>query len=259
MPEADGPLLTLAWGLRSLGPPSLSVLIARLEETEDYEDFLALVREFLPEREREILRQPTPAGQMATFADRFQDRYFPLGDRFRKGYTEGYADLTRGIPVVALGISPEDYHDLDLRPGLLLMTYLVEVPSWIEAGARVPLGEACAEHVPTDLLCRAPERGLSRSVTRSLLRDTSYEGLAHWADMLEWDTGNYFLDISSEELWEELPPWKREVVEALTREWQQAEVIQKSVLDLAQWLEEDPPARFGELLDFLERGMNGQT
>ncbi len=70
MLEGDGPLLALARRLRSLGPPSLSVLIAQLGEAQEYEEFRRLVREFLPEREGEILGRASPAAQVAAFADR---------------------------------------------------------------------------------------------------------------------------------------------------------------------------------------------
>jgi len=64
--------------MRSLNPPSLSILIAQIGEIEDYHDFVKLVKEFLPEREKDILHELTPAAQMAAFTSYFEDRYFPL-------------------------------------------------------------------------------------------------------------------------------------------------------------------------------------
>jgi len=233
-------------------PPSLSVLIARMGEAEDYERFVALVRELLPEREQEILGWLSPNEQIAAFASHFEDRYFPLQDRLR-GLADGYSDVTRGIPVIPLGISCDDYHLMasDWRLGLQLMTYLLAAPNWTDNAARVPIGEACAEDVPEDLLRRVPEGGFPREAAR-LLRGTPHEGLAHWADMLECDTGNYFLDLSGEYWWEDMLDWEKGVVEALTQEWRQAEAIHAKAIALAKWLEEDPPAHFQELLNFIE-------
>jgi len=265
MPERDGPLLVLAGKLRSLGPPSLAILIARLEATEDYEDFVALVREYLPECEREILRQPLPSAQMALFIDRFKGRYFPLYE-YPWEEEEDYSYLTRGIPVVVMGISGDDYHEIasGYRPGLQLMTYLLHYIYYGEGdGGRTALAEACAEHVPPELLQRVPEGGIAADEAHRLLDDTHHKGLAHWADMLSADTGNCILDIPEEDLWSmELPPWERETVEQITQDWAQAEVIQGEVMRLAEWLEEDPPARFEELLGFIEnrRGeVNGRN
>jgi len=89
----------------SLGPPSLSVLVARLGEMEEYEDFTALVREFLPEREEDILQNSTPASRMAAFASYFENRYFPIDDMIKIGELESYYELTRAIPTIVRGFS----------------------------------------------------------------------------------------------------------------------------------------------------------
>lgn len=247
----DGALSVLAQRLRSLGVPSLSVLIARLEGAEEYEDFVALVREFLPERERDILSETTPQAQVAAFASYFEDRYFPLDDSFKWGDIEGYGQLTGYIPVIPLGLSYDDYQFIssDWRGGFQLMTYLVESPFGDE---RVALAEACEEYVPRELIERVFESGLSPGQAHRVFDDTPYKALALWAGIVWHDTGNFFLDTDLEELWAEIPPeWDRETVEHLTAEWQQAERIQQEVANLADWLEEDPPARFEELLNFV--------
>ncbi|MBI4215907.1 MAG: hypothetical protein HY687_00715 [Chloroflexi bacterium] len=249
MPETTGPLLTLAGRLRALGPPSLTALRACLEGVEDYEAFRALVREELPGQEREVLGQPGPERQLEAFSHHFGERYFPLMEG-----VESYRHLLMGIPVVPLGFSWEDYHDqMNFRGGLQLMAYLLADPYAEGAdGARVPLAEACAGLVPAGLLQRVPPGGFPREAVWSLLRDTLHQGLAHWADILAGDTGNYFLDLTYEGL-EELPSWEPEVVGALTQEWRQAQELLDQVHALADWLEEKPPARFEELLDFIER------
>ena len=255
MPERDGPLLSLARRMLSLGPPALSVLIARLGEMEEYEDFITLVKEFLPEREQEILHQLTPASQMAAFASYFEDRYFPIDENIKLGEAESYGDLTRGIPVIARGISYDDYHEIameDWRPGVQLMTYLIE-SAYEEGDARIALAEACEEHVPVDLLRQVPEGGLSPDEIRRLLNGTPYKALAMWGDMLWSNTGNFFLDTDYEMLWSGgyLPQWGRETVGELTKQWQQADLIDEEVSNLVEWLEGDPTTRFGEILNFI--------
>ncbi|MBI4286317.1 MAG: hypothetical protein HY670_10555 [Chloroflexi bacterium] len=251
MSERDGPLLVLARRLLSLGPPSLSTLIARVAEAEEYEDFVSLVREFLPEREPDILREATPARQIAAFASHFRDRYFPLQDYLEMGDAESYGDLTRDIPVIPLGLSDQDYHAIvsDWRSGFQLMTYLVESPCAGEA--RLPLAEACQEYIPVSLMEQVPEHGFSPGELRYLLGNTEHRALAHWADIVWHDTGNFFLDTDDANLWsDELPNWDDGTVANLTREWQQAEAMQEEIDNLVAWLEEDPPAHFRELLEF---------
>jgi len=239
--------------MRSLGPPSLAVLVARLGEMEEYGDFIDLVREFLPEREEEILHELTPAWQMAAFASYFEDRYFPLEDCFKQGDMESYYDLVRGIPVIVRGLSWDDYNEIPTyyNPGIQLMTYLIESP-YDEADIRVALAEACQEHVPAGLLLQVPEGGLSLAEAHQLLDDTPYKALAIWGDVVCASTGNPFLDTD----WEMLgyngePPWERGVVEALTREWLQADRINQEIFELSEWLEVDPTTRFGEMVTFI--------
>lgn len=255
MSERDSPLLILARKLVS-GPPSLQALIGRLEDAEEYKDFVVLVREFLPERETEILSKPSPEEQIGAFADRFGDRYFPLHDNF-KMEAERYGDLLQGIPIIPLGVSCDDYHDIpDDRVGLRLMTYLLAEPDGQE-GIRVVLAEACAKDIPTRLLERVTA-GLSPAEAHELLDGTDYEAMAHWGDILNGNTDNYFLDMDFEWLCQDgLPNWDRETVEKLVPEWAKADNIHDKVFKMVDWLEEDPQAHFGELLDFIDEEKRG--
>jgi len=243
------PLQALSQKLKSLGIPSLGILIARLMEAEEYEDFVSLIREFLPEREEDILHNPSPARQVSQFASYFEDRYFPLEENFKMGDIEGYADLTRGIPIIPRGLSYDDYHSIpeeNWRLGIQLLTYLVESP-YDEA---IALAEACEGHLSRELLQQV--KGFDLGFLRQALKDTPYQGLARWAEIIWRDTGNYFLDTSYDDLGiEGLPFWSKSEVEQLTQEWQQADLIEREILHLAEWLEEDPPARFEELVNFI--------
>ena len=254
MSERDGALLALTRRMLSLGPPSLSILIARLSEMEEYDDFVNIVKEFLPEREEEILHELTPAIQVAAFASYFEDRYFPLNDNLKLGEGESYYELTRSIPVIVKGLSYDDYQYIpsDWRPGFQLMTYLLEDP-YEEGDAPIALAEACQEHVPVELLQRVPEGGLSLGEAHQLLDNTRYKALALWGDVMWFSTGNFFIDTDYEMLWGGGygPDWDRETVENLTQQWQQSERIEQEVSDLADWLEEDLATRFEEILNFI--------
>ena len=253
MPERTSPLMALAQKLLATGVPSLSSLVAQITDAEGYAQFVNMVKTYLPEREQEILHEPTPASQVALFVSHFEDRYFPLDESFKFGDFEGYADITCRIPVVVMGFSYEEYHEAcDWRPGAMLMTYLVSSP-YEEEDTLVSLAEACREHVPDTIIQRAGQCRLSPDDAHNLLKGTKYEPLALWADRLHFCTGNFFLDTDYEMLWNSIPPdWSPENVGELTGQWQQAELQDNKTGDFMGWLEEDLPRRFEELVTFIE-------
>jgi hypothetical protein len=258
MSDNAGPLLTLIARFRSLGLPSLSALISKFGYVEEYEDFIKLIREYLPEYETEILREPPEAGQVAKFCSLFESRYFPLAYQFRADFIDeeiGYSDLLMEIPVVIRGATWEDYDQIshDARTGIQLMTYLLENP-YQEDDHRVSLAEACEEHVSRQLIERVPETGIEMTLAHELFNGTRYEPIAKWCDWINQATGNFFLDTDIEVLNSNYPypEWDKDDVETLTRQWQEAELIDEEISNFAKWLEQDPPAHFQEILDFIE-------
>jgi hypothetical protein len=257
---ATSPLLTLADRLLARSLPSLSALIARIGQAESYAEFIELVKAYLPERAQDILHQRTPQLQIAEFASRFEDRYFPLDDAFKIGDMQSYEDITYRIPVIVMGLSYDDYHEVtEWRPAAMLLTYLIESP-WNEHDDNVALAEACAEHVPQELVQRAGETRLSPEEAHRLLNGTRYEPLASWADRLHYCTNNFFLDTDYETLMNsELPDWMPENVAELTGLWQQAEALEQTWDDFMDWLEVDLPGRFEEIVaSIAERRANGE-
>jgi len=263
MPDEDGPLIILAKKLRSLGLPSLTDLIASLEEVNEYRDFVNLVREFLPEREDDILRLGSPPDQMAAFASYFEDRYFPLVPYIREGLAEEYAEITHYIPLIVRGLSYDGYHEItsDWRSGYQLMTYLIQNPYGDDIS--VSLTEACREYVPVSLLQRVPEGGFSPEELYSLLDNTTYRALGLWAGVIHQDTGNAFLDTDDETYGYNIPlEWDKDVVAWLTEEWHRADLIEGEIWNMAEWLETDIPAHFEELLNFIlerRKEVNNET
>jgi hypothetical protein len=258
MSDNAGPLLTLIARFRSLGLPSLSALIGKFGDVKEYEAFVELIREYLPEYEVEILREPPQAGQVAKFCSLFEDRYFPLAYQYRGDFIDeeiGYYDLLMEIPVVVRGATWEDYDEISnsARPGIQLITYLLENPH-DEDNPRISLAEACEEHVSRQLIDRVPETGIGMTRTHELFDGTRYEPIAKWCDWINQATGNFFLDTDIEVLNYNYPypEWDKDDVERFTRQWQEAELIDEEISNFAEWLEQDPPAHFQEILDFIE-------
>jgi hypothetical protein len=253
MPKRVSPLLALANKLLALRIPSLSSLVAQISDAENYAQFVQMVKMYLPEREQDILYEPTPQSQMMRFASYFEDRYFPLEEPFRCGDIGSYEDITYRIPLIVLGFSYDDYHEIpEWRAGALLMTYLVESP-WEGDDVDVSMAEACAEHVLAPLVERAGKVRLRLNEAHNLLKGTKYEPLALWADRLHYNTGNFFFDTDYETLWNSMPPdWDPETVKDLTRQWRQAEAHENKTGELMEWLEEDLPGHFEELVAFIE-------
>jgi len=121
--KPDSPLAALRERLCEVHPPSISLVLSLFQNVETYSDFVKLVRDFLPEREPEILGKTSPSAQMAAFAAYFEDRYLPLHPAFKDGEIEDdYYELLRDIPVMVMGFSWEDYHGLNnARLGMHLM------------------------------------------------------------------------------------------------------------------------------------------
>jgi len=260
MPDRDGPILTLADKLTSKGLPSISILIAWLDNAEDFADFLNLVDEFLPERRQEILSETSPSAQIACFCGYFEDRYFPLDDYVRYGDAGEYEELTFRIPLTVQGISYDDYHEIssEYRAGIQLIAYLIRNPYEDLEEASVSLAEACQEHVPQELIERAAAIQLEPEEAHKLLNGTPYEQLAHWTDRFNCCTNNFFLDTDYEMLMQDVPCWDRADVDNLTRQWHQAQDTENRLTEFVEWLEADPKGRFEEVVNFiLERRADG--
>jgi hypothetical protein len=261
MPDEAGALTRIVYKLKCFGAPSLSTILARLMEMDSYEDFIKIIGEFLPDYREAILHESTPASQIAVFANRFSDRYFPLDDYFLSGDVEGYEELVRGVPVICQGMGFDEYHNIPeyYHLGNILMTYLVVYPWEVgeeAAGARAALADALArEGVPEDILKLVPKDGFKIELLEDLLKDTKYGGVSHWANYISQNTGNPFLDIDYETYGScEFPEWDRAEIEGLTTLWQQSERMQHQVTEMAEWLEKDPLKNFKELVDFIKKG-----
>ncbi len=252
-PKPRNALEVLIKKLKAPAPPSLHLLLARMVSSDDYAVFRRLIRDLLPEYEREILEQTLPCDQMEIFLNRFGERYFELEERME---LEAYGDLIFGIPLRVRGFSYDDYEDLpggSWRDGILLLTCLFEYPFIGDAGARTVLAESLRQQVPTELLERIPDGGYSTELMHRLLNNTRYKSVAVWGDYIKGETRNEFLDTTEDE-WANSTAieWAKEEVENLTRLSQQADVIWNGFLEVFNKLEANPPVAFGELLGYIE-------
>ena len=166
--------------------------------------------------------------------------------------------LRRGIPFQLMGFGYDGLHEMwdGYREGLSALALLSESPdSFYDGpdGLRTAWLESAAQRITQETLERIPLDGIPLEVLNGALQGTAYEGAAQAAAWLRAETGNFFLDSNYEEGNYDgfSDPWEEEIIAEGTQEWQRASALMDSVLRLADWLEEDLPARFAELLDFI--------
>ena len=251
------PLGVLRERLRNARPPSISILLGVFQNAETYNDFVKLVREYLPEREKEILEKPTPHEQMACFASHFEDRYLPLHPSFRDEMCEDdYYEILREIPVMVMGFGWEDYHDLNnARLGAQLMSYLFESPlEGYDEGERVALVDGFAPEYQREAQ-RVPANGITLDAAKRIFKGKKWVGLRNWACYIYQDTGNWFLDTDNEMRYSGgmINDWDKETVEAMSREWLQAQAFYDKMMEFAGWLEDEKEGltRFRQTIDFI--------
>ena len=247
------PLDALLWRLIRFLPPSLTALLELLEDAEDYADFLRLVAMVLPEEEETIKQLNGAAERLPYFANRFQDRYFPLSHSWEDwAEDQEYRDLLRSIPIPYMGMDYEDLHGVDnLKAGYLLLgsLHIFDRVGYWDEGIGVVWIEAAAAFANRDDLMRLPAGGWTTADLHLLLDGTVYQAAAHFANYMENSTTNPFLDC-----WAEYPldaVWELETVEWLAGEYQKSEVLWSQIHRMVDWLEEDPAAHFAQLLDFV--------
>ncbi len=238
------------------GPPVIGALLRFFEQSEEYLDWVRIVRDLLPEREAEILAGTTVTEQIGLFASHFETRYFPLQESWMWEEEFSYWDFLRCIPVEVYGWTWETYHNMeDYRVGMQLMTFLFENPFEEEEGGRVALAEMCVNHVRCQTLESVPQGGIKIGAAEQLLKGSHYQALYEWGLYMYSDTGNFFLDADYEYLWSGYGSidWDRDTIEDLTRHWQLQEEFNRRFVAFAEWLEEDPEKHLQEILAFIDR------
>jgi len=250
------PLIILAERL-IIGPPSIGMLIDLLVQSEYVQAFLGLVREYLPENEREIMQRDY-YDRATAFIRLFSERYFPIAES-PFGEEEELETLVGYIPVQLDGMSYDDYHEFDSwREEVTLLLSLVCYPYIIgddaDKGAKVPILEEVAHLVGKEIAEKIPPKGWEPEQLHKWLDGTRFEGVADFADWVCSCTGTWVLDCTYDGWAPEA--WERSVVDELTAQWARVQEITGKMNSLYDWLA-DNQANFDELLEFILRKQKG--
>ena len=261
MPAAAPPLLSGVAAALLRRPPSLAELVAQVRFADDYAWFARLVHRLFPEQAEDTLSQPLAAERVQQFVRLFEERHFPLYTPFDDFWAEAFDEnppwtwLRRGVPFQLMGFGYDELHELWLsfRPGISALALLARAPEPIYEGLNTAWLESAAEQIPRETLCRVPAEGVPLEDLSSALEGTRFEAAAQAGAWVFARTGNFFLDHSFEDDMYDgfADPWDDEVIAAGTDEWREAKQLLDAVGRLTDWLEQDLPARFGELLDFV--------
>jgi len=245
------PIFPLAILSRRLltGPPSLVALIDLMENTETVQEFIELVREYLPDHEADIVSCDID-GRIARFVLHFSERYFPLAE------TADWDDMTLAdflhhIPVELMGFTYEDYHEFqDYRPGYILMLSVVDSPFYDpDEGGRVAIQEAVSELIGRGVMDLLPSEAWTTEQLHEKLDDTKYAGVATFADWVNAETGCLQLDANYEDYGPE--DWSRRVIGDLTEQYPRIGEIWDKIFNIATWLEEDLNRNFREFIYYM--------
>lgn len=223
--------------------PSLRDILDQLQNGEVILGFMNLVKEYLPDREEEIMGY-SPAGRVWAFCNLFGERYFPLyEDIFDAGYEDGelYYTLVNNIPIYRLAFTWDDYHDLEMiRPGLVALTTLVNSPWLDDDGLKVPMREQAAQLCGESVIKRIPTVGWHPDELEELLKDTEYSFLGMFGHWLHRETGSPWLDMSAEEESYGDLAWSRDLVDYMVEQWPITNRFLDEIHGFAEKLEKNP-------------------
>ena len=263
-PQPEGWALSMLADMLKAGPPMLSEIIGCLEQVEAVKEFRELVRMLLPEYESEIMSAPRNR-RVYKFCYYFGIEYYPL-----PANTDcPPADWVSGMPVELMAMSYSAYHELQMRPGYLLLLSLGVYPYEgderdIEEGnevsldgAKVPLLDLVQRMVGEEIVNRIPRDGWTAEELHRMTDGTKYDGAGAFADWACSSTGCVVLDSSYENCdyeeggGEPTFLWTKHNVDILTEQWPRVQEIRGKIDHLVEWLERDQILHFRELLDFL--------
>ncbi len=243
-------------------PPSLRELVIIAEYADDYAWFTALVRRLFPNEAEAVLSAPDVRTRVERFANLFGERNFPLYSPYIEFWTEEEGEqppwswLRRGIPFDLMGFGYEGVHELwsGYRDGISALLLLARPPDFFYGESheiRTAWLESASQRIPQSTLERIPQGGIPVETLAETVKDTRFEGAARAASWVFAETGNFFLDDSYEDGSYDgfADPWDDDIIADGTQEWRKARTLMDSVCSLADWLEEDLPGRFAELLD----------
>ena len=263
MEAAAPPVLSGLAQLLLRRPPSLRELVTLAGYAEDYAWFTSLVRRIFPEEADAILAAPDVNRRLEGFAELFQQKHFPLYGPFLdfwidEGDEPPWSWMRRGIPFDLVGFGYDDLHEMwdGYREGLSALVLLAQTPdsfSGEPGGMRVAWLESAAGRIPQNTLGRIPQGGIPLDLLAEAVQETEFQGAAQAAAWVWSQTGNFFLDhnYTDGDYDGFSDPWEEEIIQEGTQEWRKASALIDSVTRLSEWLEEDLPGRYAEMLDFI--------
>jgi len=159
-----------------LAPTSAAALLGNYEAELT---FRRIVREIFPDDGDEILvtgrgREHREHTRVWAFMQRVESTYFPVYE------LDEYDQVACGIPFVRNGWSYERLHELDMRPGELLLFALCAQPFAPGFDSRIPLLDACEALVSPTLLHDIPESGLTPAQLHEQLERLRAENARLW-------------------------------------------------------------------------------
>ncbi len=278
-PAKDWPLSLLATKMK-IGPPVISEIMQGLTDIDTLTAFLALIRAFVPDHEDDILEQPRSL-RVRRFCYHFEREHFPLP---AWGISNPAMDFVRNLPVDLMAMSYDAYHDMGFTPGYTMLLSLVVYPYWgderdeyepgnpfepgvavkkeqtlveVFGGARIPLLDVTGQIVGRQLVRQIPAAGWQPKELHRITDGTVYEGVGHFADWACSQTGCVVLDNNysdcqyQEGMGDPIFLWTKYNVKRLTADWPKVQEYRRKIDHIVEWLEADPPTRFGELLNEL--------
>ncbi len=251
-------------------PPSLRELVTVIGYADDYAWFTGLVRRLFPDEAEAALSAPDVRKRVERFADLFAERHFPLHMPLIEFWSEAEGEppwswLRRGVPFDLMGFGYDGLHELwhSYREGFSALLLLARpADAFYEGpdGIRTAWLECAAQRIPRETLALIPDGGVPLAALSEAVKGTRFEGAAQAASWAFAETGNLFLDACYEDGAYDgfCDPWEDEVVAEGTEEWRKARALMESVSRLSDWLEEDLPGRFAEVLDLVLRRLPEQ-
>src|SRR5262249_15861684 len=172
------------------------------------------------------------------FCAAIERRYFPIYEY------EELEPLVYSIPFQRFGWSYDAFHELDQRPGTLLLRAICAEPYVDTLSARVPLLEVVEGlGIARSVLQRIPAAGVSPAELHARLDGTTYSAVADFADWTWGQTDLAFLDYD-DEIEVADADWSDEAVQELTRQWHASQAIMDRVATLEEWLRLAAPLHF---------------
>ncbi len=243
-------------------PPSLRELVTVIGYADDYAWFTGLVGRLFPGEAEAALSAPDLRTRVESFTRLFAERHFPLYMPVIEFWTDfreeepPWSWMRRGIPFDLMGFGYDGMHELwhGYREGLSALVLPARpADSYYDGpdGLRTAWLECAAQRIPQTTLERIPKGGIPLEDLNGALKGTRFEGAAQAAAWVFAETGNFFLDNSYDDGSYDgfCDPWDDDIIAEGTEEWRKARALMDSVCKLADWLEEDLPGRFAEMLD----------